>query len=120
MPLTNRKSSVHVSRTTASTLVSQSSMQLVSHDGNRLAWRYPGTWWATMPLSRPKCTPPGVMANSGLPCKKIILPSTNDASPVPAMWPSNALRALPMWLGMLSSVSGMYLAPDVVPLVLQK
>ena len=73
-----------------------------------------------MPLSRPKCTPPGVLANSGLPCKKIILPSTNDASPVPAMWPKSAFRALPMWLGMLSLVRGMYLAPEVVPLVLQK
>ena len=73
-----------------------------------------------MPLSRPKWTPPSVFANSGLPCKKIIFPSTNEASPVPAMWPSKALRALPMWLGMLSAVRGMNLAPDVVPLVLQK
>ena len=68
-----------------------------------------------MPLRRPKCTPPGVLANSGLPCKKIILPSTNDASPVPAMWPNSALRALPMWLGMLSLVKGMYLAPESGP-----
>ena len=36
------------------------------------------------------------------------------------MCPNSAFRALPMWLGMLSLVSGMNLAPDVVPLVLQK
>ena len=36
------------------------------------------------------------------------------------MCPSSAFLALPMWLGMLSLVKGMYFAPDVVPLVLQK
>ena len=77
-------------------------------------------WWATIPLSRPSGTPPSVSVSVGLPCRKIILPPTNSALPVRATWCNRARRAAPMWLGKLSAVSGMYLAPEVVPDVLQK
>ena len=72
-----------------------------------------------MPLSRPSGTPPSVSVSVGLPCGKI-LPPTNSALPVRATWCNRARRAAPMWLGKLSAVSGMYLAPEVVPDVLQK
>ena len=77
-------------------------------------------WCATMPLRRPSGTPPAVSVSVGLPCRKIIFPPTNSALPVRAMWCSSARRAEPMWLGRLSEVRGMYLAPEVVPEVLQK
>ncbi len=72
-----------------------------------------------MPLSLPEGMCP-LLSKTGLPCKKIIFPSTKSVRPLCAMYASKARRALPIWFDRLSWVMGMYFAPLVVPLVLHR
>src|SRR5690348_6008374 len=67
-----------------------------------------------MPDKRP-VKMPLVFSSSGLPERKIILPSTKRLLPVSAMYINRALRAVLIWLGIESFVTGIYLIPEVVP-----